>query len=210
MLRSVGGWARWIAGIIGAIVIGVISNLAYASLSTSNLPYGNLAAAAIWPLAMVLVAIVTVAVVRSTPTTTATPTPDAAGSGDPVSPELLHARERLAELEAKERREQLDGMRQQLEGVSDNLRGLRSQLLEPGAPLHSSPNPVATASEMVENANIGLRIILQSEPDLLAEYEQPIDPAEIVGAEWNERTASVVTIKLTRIQRIRSKLMHAG
>jgi hypothetical protein len=101
---------REVLGAVGAIALGVLSNYAYDALRDSSLPFSDVVALAIWPLAMILLTAVVVSVVRSSSSaqpsgSTLAPVP--ASNAAPHSPEVDAARDRLEELEQKDRREKV-------------------------------------------------------------------------------------------------------
>lgn len=109
-------WAKRISAFIGAIVIAVMGSYAFAALNDPTLPYGQLVAVLIWPLAMILVGWITISLVRGerSPTPTQAETSVQPTESAPESAETAAARARLAELEANDLRAQREYMKDQL------------------------------------------------------------------------------------------------
>jgi hypothetical protein len=128
---------------------------------------------------------------------------------DPQSPEVTAARSRLAELEAKEDREQRRGRASAYRDRANHARGIRSDHEKPSE-THFGRLGAAHSWARANGWNSETAWLLQRDepdhPEYFDYFERPMDPLATADPDWRTNLATYLETKATRLEWIADRV----
>jgi hypothetical protein len=121
------------------------------------------------------------------------------------SPELASARQRLAELETKDRIEQRRMFGSALQDRANYVRGMRTDYERPAETFHGRQGQADAWARVIEWNDETSRLLNRGLPDesaLADDFDRPIDPTVTPTDDWRVAISTYIETKAKRLERI--------